>query len=251
MGFSRAWKGRLAQLVEHLAYTERVGGSRPSPPTIPVWVRALALALSAWLFAAPGLARAEPMRFRLIDLDSGRCGARCPQAIAADGVIEAETPEAFVAFAKQAAQSPGLRSVVFLSSPGGNVVASMELGAVFRKLHVAAIVARFDSGAPEAGPFAGQCISACVYAMMGAVRRIAPPGSRVGLHRMSIVEHGFFSTTRTLADPELVAALSRYAARMGVGRGLVTLAESLDPEIVHLLTRGEMARWRLATAQFY
>ncbi len=27
-------KGRLAQLVEHLVYTENVGGSRPSPPTI-------------------------------------------------------------------------------------------------------------------------------------------------------------------------------------------------------------------------
>ena len=26
--------GRLAQLVEHLVYTENVGGSRPSPPTI-------------------------------------------------------------------------------------------------------------------------------------------------------------------------------------------------------------------------
>src|SRR5690606_41447782 len=27
-------EGRLAQLVEHLVYTERVGGSSPSPPTI-------------------------------------------------------------------------------------------------------------------------------------------------------------------------------------------------------------------------
>lgn len=27
--------GRLAQSVEHLVYTERVGGSSPSPPTIP------------------------------------------------------------------------------------------------------------------------------------------------------------------------------------------------------------------------
>jgi hypothetical protein len=26
-------QGRLAQLVEHLVYTERVGGSSPSPPT--------------------------------------------------------------------------------------------------------------------------------------------------------------------------------------------------------------------------
>ena len=27
-------KGRLAQLVERLVYTEEVGGSKPSPPTI-------------------------------------------------------------------------------------------------------------------------------------------------------------------------------------------------------------------------
>jgi hypothetical protein len=29
----KATRGRLAQLVEHLVYTERVGGSSPSPPT--------------------------------------------------------------------------------------------------------------------------------------------------------------------------------------------------------------------------
>ena len=34
-------EGRLAQLVEHLVYTERVGGSIPSPPTIPDLVLAL------------------------------------------------------------------------------------------------------------------------------------------------------------------------------------------------------------------
>src|SRR5215470_15365541 len=33
--FAKAWgAGRLAQLVEHLVYTERVGGSSPSPPTL-------------------------------------------------------------------------------------------------------------------------------------------------------------------------------------------------------------------------
>src|SRR3569623_811632 len=31
---ARRADGRLAQLVEHLVYTERVGGSSPSPPTI-------------------------------------------------------------------------------------------------------------------------------------------------------------------------------------------------------------------------
>ena len=34
-----ATPGRLAQLVEHLVYTEGVGGSSPSPPTsTPIWL---------------------------------------------------------------------------------------------------------------------------------------------------------------------------------------------------------------------
>jgi len=193
------------------------------------------------------------MRFRIIDLVGAGCTKACPQAIAAEGVIEPETPEAFLEFARQAAASPGLRSVVFLDSPGGNVVASMELGTIFRKLRVAAIVAQFAPGRGPGGSPAvtGQCISACVYAMMGGVRRVAPPGSRVGLHRMSIVERGIFTTSRSLADPPLVAALAKYAQQMGVDRRLVTAAESQDPDVVHLLTQKEMARWRLATAQFY
>ena len=31
-------------------------------------------------------------------------------------------------------------------------------------------------------------VSACVYAMIGAVKRVASPGSKVSLHRMSVVE---------------------------------------------------------------
>ena len=45
--------GRLAQLVEHLAYTERVGGSSPSPPTSPLGGLARGCAaLSAFCAAA-------------------------------------------------------------------------------------------------------------------------------------------------------------------------------------------------------
>ena len=60
--------------------------------------------------------------------------------------------------------------------------------------------------------------------MMGAVRRVAPPGSEVALHRMSIVEtegDGWFGqrTTRSFADAPMVAVLARYARRMGVSPG--------------------------------
>ena len=104
--------------------------------------------------------------------------------------------------------------------------------------------------------YVGECLSACVYALMGAVRRVAPPGSEVGLHRMSIVESeggGFLrppQVTRSFADPPMVAVLGRYARRMGIDPALVRTAESLPPDTVHVLSREEMRRWSLATSQF-
>ena len=81
-------------------------------------------------------------------------------------------------FRQAGSQSPRLRSVIFMNSPGGNVVASMELGADFRRLRAAVIVAGFASVGSRSGPVAGQCLSACVYALMGATQRVAPPESQ-------------------------------------------------------------------------
>jgi hypothetical protein len=194
------------------------------------------------------------MTFRVASLESRECGKRCPDVIVADGVIESETPETFVDFLKSGSSDRKLRRIVFFNSRGGNVVASMVFGHLLRQLRIAGVVGRFEaSGDP--GPYVGECLSACVYALMGAVRRIAPPGSEVGLHRMSIVEAetGFFGqthVTRGFADPPMVAVLGRYARRMGVDPALVRTAESLPPDTVHVLTRQEMRRWSLATSQF-
>ena len=249
-------------MVEHLVYTERVGGSSPSPPTnLRRWMQWLCptrsggVLLVVWaalvLFGVAGAARAEQasMTFRAVSLDSPDCGARCPEVVVADGVIEGDTPEAFLRFAQQASLSARLRSVIFLNSPGGNVVASMQLGYAFRALRSAAIVAGYASEGSRSGPISGQCLSACVYALMGAARRVVPSSSRVGLHRMSIVQEGNGPDAgrRMLADPHLVALLARYAASMGVDAALVWRAESLTPGVLHVLTRGEIARWRLAS----
>ena len=251
--------GRLAQLAEHLAYTERVGGSNPSPPTIRRRFRRVALdsivAFSALFGPAAALAASGSMTFRVEPLESGACGARCPHVIVADGVIESDTPRAFVDFLKAGADDKSLRRVVFINSRGGNVAASMVFGHILRELHAASVVGRFGSGG-EAGPYAGECLSACIYAMMGAVRRIAPPGSEIALHRMSIVESegggwgGPTRVTRSFADGPMVAALAKYASRMGVNPALVRAAESLPPDTMHVLTREEMRRWSFATSQF-
>jgi len=195
------------------------------------------------------------MTFRVQPLSTGNCGARCPHVIVADGVIESDTPQLFVDFLKSGADDKKLRRVVFINSRGGNVVASMMFGHILRELRVASVIGRFESRG-EAGPYAGECLSACVYAMMGAVRRVAPPGSEVALHRMSIVESkaGGWGTpahvTRSFADAPMVAVLARYARRMGINPALVRAAESLPPDTMHVLTRNEMRRWSFATSQF-
>ena len=51
------WYGRLAQLVEHLVYTERVGSSSLSPPTILRSARRERLAMSAAAPVTLGLRR--------------------------------------------------------------------------------------------------------------------------------------------------------------------------------------------------
>ena len=76
------------------------------------------------------------MTFRLLPLeDAGRCGNQCAQAIVADGEITNSTPQEFLSFVSQNLQG-NVRAVVFLNSPGGRVIASMELGQLFRKLGV-------------------------------------------------------------------------------------------------------------------
>jgi hypothetical protein len=194
------------------------------------------------------------MTFRVEPLDVGRCGPRCPHVIVADGVIETSTPQAFVDFLKSGAEDRNLKRIVFFNSRGGNVVASMAFGHILRELRIAGVVGRFHSDG-DTGPFVGECLSACVYAMMGAVRRVAPPGSEVALHRMSIVEteaQGWFGqrTKRSFADPPMVAVLARYASRMGVSPALVRAAESLPPDTMHVLSPEEMRRYSFAVSQF-
>ena len=221
---------------------------------IPNPLRLVVLAgLAAFVLAGPARAGSGPMQFRVEPLQREGCGARCPNVLVADGVIEPDTPQRFVDFAREAARAQNLKSVMLINSPGGNVVASMEFGARLRQLGMAAIVASYGNDGMHSGPAAGECVSACVYALMGAVKRIAPAQSRVALHRMSVSQTeaptrgraGF--DTRRLADGRLVDIVAKYARQMGVNPEVVRQAERGDPDHVQMLSSGEMRRWRLAS----
>lgn len=210
--------------------------------------------LAACAFARPGFA--ADMRFRLSPFgDPAECGEKCPQVIIAEGEIKNDTPKKFMQFVATNLDDPRVRSIVFLHSPGGGVEASMRLGRMFRKTGVLAVVARIDPAQAGQGPAVhvpgARCFSACVYAFMGAKKRIVPPSSLVGIHRMYFYEDardaasGNAKGKRTFGSPQFVAQLADYASAMGVSKDLIYTAEKVDPDHVHIVTPSELKRWRL------
>jgi hypothetical protein len=212
------------------------------------------------LSIAPRPARAQDMTFRLVSVgDRARCGNSCPVVISADGEITNETPDAFLSFVEGNVGSSNVHAVVFLNSPGGKVVASMQFGKILRQIGAAAIVARAD---PEASNrrfsefVAARCLSACVYALMGGKKRVVPPQSLVGIHRMFTYVDAEDPESSTLVryrrydNGEMAAVLERYTWAMGVSPQLIAMAEHISSDRIHIMTRAEIARFHLASAKF-
>ena len=262
--------GRLAQLVEHLVYTERVGGSNPSPPTrrfgflaaltsvTPLLV--LVAALFAWSAGiAPSFA-ADPMSFKLDTIvASAPCKHNCGRPVSAEvitamGEITNNTADDFLAFLNEHLRDQQLRPVVLIHSPGGTVVGAMQLGLMFRKIGAAVIVARAvdEEGSDRARVIPGACMSACVYAFFGGAKRVVPSVSRLGIHRMAIygTAHdpaGGNISSRSFGTDDIVSALSSYTKMMGVDPAVIEEAEQISPESIHIVTPREIARWRLGS----
>ena len=171
--------------------------------------------------------------------DAATCAGRCSSAVIAEGQIDDATPAEFRAFL-EAAGAAGRRPLVFLNSGGGKIVAAMELGQEFRAARATAVIAAPGDYIPQQGV----CYSSCVYALMGAVRRIVPHGGKVGVHRI----FAWRGEDRRYAGEAMTAMLRRYTAGMGVSVDLVALAERVDPDHMRILTPSEMAGLRLASS---
>jgi hypothetical protein len=202
----------------------------------------LPAAFGVLVYLASGLiGGASAMEFSLQSVGDGAgCGFHCPRVIVAQGQITNSTPDEFLEFLRENGGNRDLRTVVLLNSQGGYVVASMELGQMFRRIGAATVVGR-------------QCLSACVYAFMGGVKRIVPRGASLGIHRMfaNTSDYGAMRRSRLVYDDGSMAGmLMRYSARMGVSRDVIRSAERVSSQSIHVVTGDEMARWRLAGRGF-
>ncbi|ACB96011.1 periplasmic protein-like protein [Beijerinckia indica subsp. indica ATCC 9039] len=190
-------------------------------------------------------ARADSMAFRLIPAGpKSACGVDC-QAVAMEGEITDATPEAFLRFMQRNLPQHPIQSVVYMHSYGGKVMAAMELGKIFRRLGLVAVVARVEQGDDQAAQLIGaRCYSACVYALMGARKRVIPPQSELGLHKMYLLS----IEGRQEDDGEMSQVLERYTRSMGVSPNVIVLAEHMRPEDVHIVSRAEISKWHLGSA---
>ncbi len=216
-----------------------------SPPIARLVRKGCAGAAGLTILIFSGVARAEEMTFQSVGSGDGA-------VIAATGQITDRTPKTFAAFLRGIARGKQ-PPTVYLDSSGGTVAGSMELGTLLRQAGATAVVGKAGSGFfGGASIDKGECYSACVYALMGGRRRVIPPDSEVGIHRMFLAIEGQggdvtqFASSRELAMASGIrSALMRYTSRMGVSPELITFAERTPPAFFHVLTQAEIQRWRL------
>jgi hypothetical protein len=111
---------------------------------------------------------------------------------------------------------------VFLNSPGGDVLAAIELGEEIRK-----------QWAWTAVDDDGECFGACVLVLAAGVRRTPTP-ENVGLQRMNFDQKEFASMSHDRAKQKYTGLAKRvetYLARMGMPKKLfqeMTTQQSSD-----------------------
>ena len=120
---------------------------------------------------------------------------------------------------------------VFLSSPGGDVPAAIELGEEVRKQW--AWTAVDDNG---------ECFGACVLVLAAGVRRMPAP-ENVGLQRLNFDQKEFASMSPDRAKQKYMALAKRvetYLARMGMPKKLFQEMTQQSSNKVLLLDAGRL-----------
>lgn len=223
-----------------------------------------------------------PIVFFLANGDPNACGPGCSEWIAGDGVFDGGAP----ARLRAVLSKHGKRKLpVFFHSPGGSVDAAMAIGRMMRTQKIKAGVGRtipqgcdpkqlrekacdaiMRSGRELAAQLRTRatCLSACVYALIGAAEREVAPDVGLGVHSVRVTRTLVRMTrdgkvlsstsTRLAANSSAVhdthARLARYASEMGIGTALIDAAAATPFQTIRLLTRNEIARFGIDRREF-
>lgn len=145
----------------------------------------------------------QPMVFSIVRSGAGYCEPNCPEWIYGEGQIVNGTPAAFRKVLKQAGDR---KLPLLIVSPGGNVMAALEMGRMVRKLGIDVEVSatRFGACSPRDkdcepnGPDKGQylgiafsagafCWSACPLVLAAGEHRYSSQWAHTGVHQITTV----------------------------------------------------------------
>lgn len=206
-------------------------------------IRAL-VAATAILLAGEN-AVADAMTFSL-ETTGGNCYG-CAW-VAAQGTITPDTPDRL----RRALEEHSVRYYVF-DSPGGNLVAALEMGNILREADAATGVGRTvperDSNyTSRLEP--GRCASACAFAFLGGTTRLAQDGE-IGVHQfynavaLETPENPIFTALDLSANQFLGALLINYAVDMGVDSRFVSAASLVPPTSMRWLSDSDLETWNV------
>lgn len=221
------------------------------------WIGAVALAIFAMPVVAgtpelPANPRTLPMQFVLQE-PAAACAGDCRPLVFAAGMITADTPRRFEAFAVEQGLHDGK---VVLDSDGGSVLGALALGRSIRRLGLDTTVGRADrsGGAGRAATVApANCESMCAFVLLGGAHREVPARSRVLVHQIWLGDRRDDAVAASYSAEDLVlvqrdiGAIVRYTAEMSGNLGgaaeLIEIALRIPPwEPMRLLTRDELRR---------
>jgi len=155
-----------------------------------------------------------------------------------DGDIDPDAPQRFERYVTQN-HIPD-RSVVYLNSPGGSLVAGIELGRLIREHGLSTDIGRKSPSSPKRFDVdEGGCYSACAYAFLGGQFRYLKQGSRYGVHQFKSLR----ADERIEGAAQVVSALAvEYIRSMDVDPDLFTLGAAASPDDMHEIDKATLER---------
>jgi hypothetical protein len=195
--------------------------------------------------------RQLPMKFSWV-----ACEPNCRSWISAVGIVTAETPSDFDAFARDH-QLKG--ETVVLDSSGGSVNDAIALGRRFRALEMVTTVglsvltpsARGERAhmSPEA-----YCESMCVFLLLSGKSRYVPEQAHVRVHQIWMGDRADDARAASYSAYDLmtverdIGRLAKYTFDMGGAGDLLSLSLNVPPwEDLHELSREELRVTNLIT----
>src|SRR6266850_1030512 len=172
---------------------------------------------------------ALPMRFAAHQEGPAEaCGANCRVLISASGMITADTPKDFDAFARDR----DLRgATIVLDSKGGSVLGAIALGRGIRALGMTTTVGRVkETGRRVSLLPRAECQSMCPFVLLGGVRRVVPSEARVLVHQIWLGDRRDDAAAANYSAEDLVLVqrdigkLVQYTLEMGGGGELLEVA---------------------------